>query len=87
MSATNTSYCTYRDVHVNTADDMKLCIMEHQCFSDDACPLHDEFNLQVLKVTKLADVIAARGSVPPPTKHERQKAGPSIRGRSLRKAT
>lgn len=87
MSAINTSYCTYRDVHVNTADDMKLCIMEHQCFSDDACPLHDEFNLQVLSATKLADAIAALDSAPPPTKHVRSKAELSICGRSLRKAT
>jgi hypothetical protein len=87
MTATNTSYCTYRDTHVNTADDMKLCIMEHQCFSDDACPLHDEFNLQVLNATKLADPIAALDCAPPPTKHERQKAWSSICGRSLRKAT
>jgi len=75
MSEAKTSYCTYRDAHVNTADGMKHCIMDHQCFSDDPCPLHDEFNMQVLNTTKSAGALAANGCAPLPPTRPRSQAG------------
>ena len=36
--------CPYRDEFVAIRVGMEQCITDHQCFSDDPCPLQSEFD-------------------------------------------
>jgi len=39
----NLAYCKDHLVTVNLKQSFQQCIMDHQCFSDDPCPLADSF--------------------------------------------
>lgn len=44
MKKMNKHYCPSRDKFVSVAGGFEKCIRDNQCFSDDPCPLFDEFN-------------------------------------------
>jgi hypothetical protein len=42
----NLAYCKDRHASVTLSQSVQECIMDHQCFSDDPCPLADSFQQQ-----------------------------------------
>lgn len=44
MTKQEQHYCPYRDEIIAIKVGMEQCITDHQCFSDDPCPLQYEFD-------------------------------------------
>lgn len=40
---TNRIYCSARQTPVDVSQGFEKCIVDHQCFSDDPCPLAGKF--------------------------------------------
>lgn len=40
------AYCKERQAFVSIPQGMETCIADHQCFSDDPCPLREKFIAQ-----------------------------------------
>jgi len=40
-------YCQTRQVHADVSQGFLACAMDHQCFSDDPCPLDGAFHAPV----------------------------------------
>jgi len=43
------TYCPIHQVFVNIRKSFTYCITEHQCFSDDPCPLSEKFKAETVK--------------------------------------
>lgn len=44
MRPSHLKHCPSRDALVSLKDGYAQCIMDHQCFSDDPCPLKSAFD-------------------------------------------
>lgn len=62
-------YCKAQQVHVDVSQGFLACAMDHQCFSDDLCPLDGAFHVPVEEVLqhKTADRNMAEVGVAPQT--------------------
>lgn len=59
-----THFCPSAKVHVKTQDGFDACITEHQCFSDDPCPLLKDFWEAKTPLTPLQTPRAKRSNGP-----------------------
>lgn len=67
MTKSDKHYCQSRDKLISVSVGFEKCIKENQCFSDDPCPLQDQFDaLSELKQTDPAQSAQKIGS-----KHQR----------------
>jgi hypothetical protein len=47
-SANHQAYCESRQEFIDIKQSLGECILEHQCFSDDPCPLYGKFQAETL---------------------------------------
>jgi hypothetical protein len=44
MPCQDKHFCPARNERVSTKEGIVKCIQDHECFSDDSCPLQDKFD-------------------------------------------
>lgn len=44
--ARHRAYCESRQQQIDLRQSLGDCILEHQCFSDDPCPLYEKFQTE-----------------------------------------
>lgn len=55
----NLAYCKDRNVSVDLNLGFSHCVMDHQCFSDDACPLDGRFPARIS--SKVCELLVKNG--------------------------
>lgn len=61
-------HCPARQTRVDVMQGFEKCMMDHQCFSDDPCPLAEHFEASALKGVHVAvlDALPACGHTASP---------------------